>query len=146
MYYMWILQREICKKKKKIVWCKKVCEWVYTLLWKDACYLNKSPIMMCLAKKKKKINKQSVTYLLPVGYLDVSHRKRAQDTRYIASKERTSSKIWAFCLAQLKSVLFNLFSVFDCFWPLVLVVIIFFLSQYWALPLMYVAMVQTLTI
>ena len=30
---------------------------VYTLLWKDACYLNKSPTMMCLAKKKK-INKK----------------------------------------------------------------------------------------
>ena len=25
------------------------------MLWKDACYLNKSPTMMCLAKKKKKI-------------------------------------------------------------------------------------------
>ena len=32
------------------------CEWVSecTLLWKDACYLNKRPTIMCLAQKKPK--------------------------------------------------------------------------------------------
>ena len=27
-------------------------EWMY-ILWKDACYLNKRPTIMCLAKKQK---------------------------------------------------------------------------------------------
>ena len=34
----------------------KKCKWVSecTLLWMDACYLNKRPTMMCLAKRKEK--------------------------------------------------------------------------------------------
>ena len=36
----------------------KKCELVSecTLLWKDACYLNRCPTIMCLAKKKTKKN------------------------------------------------------------------------------------------
>ena len=33
-------------------------EQMHTLLWRDACYLNKSPTMICLAKKKKKKKKK----------------------------------------------------------------------------------------
>ena len=49
------------KKKYIVRWaCEsddvKKCEWVSecTLWWKDACYLNKRPTIMCLSKKKKK--------------------------------------------------------------------------------------------
>ena len=37
------------------------CEWVSecTLLWKDACYLNKRPTIMCLAKKKRNQKKRT---------------------------------------------------------------------------------------
>ena len=40
------------------VYDAKKCEWVSecTLLWKDACYLNKRPTIMCLAKNKTKQN------------------------------------------------------------------------------------------
>ena len=42
------------------------CEWVSecTLLWKDACYLNKRPTIMCLAKKKKETKKKNKKEML----------------------------------------------------------------------------------
>ena len=45
---------EIYIKKNISMTQRSVSEWVYTLLWKDACYLNKSPTLMCLAKKPQK--------------------------------------------------------------------------------------------
>ena len=39
-------------------------EWVYTLLWNAECYLNRSPTLICLAKKKK--SKKSLDTVLTV--------------------------------------------------------------------------------
>ena len=36
----------------------------FALLWKDACYLNKRPTIMCLAKKKKKEKKKEESFAL----------------------------------------------------------------------------------
>ena len=67
--YMYVVHVNFAKRDKKnnnkkhSMMQRSVSEWVYTLTWKDACYLNKSPTMMCLAKKKKKIVQHSTNKL-----------------------------------------------------------------------------------
>ena len=61
----WSSLWEIVKKKKSMMQ-RSMTEWVsvYTLLWRNACYLNKGPTMMCLANKQTNKQKQQQNYSL----------------------------------------------------------------------------------
>ena len=64
------------------------CEWVSecTLIWKDACYLNKRPTIMCLAQKKQQQNNNNrkpdhhAVFFWRWGCERFCHRKKSAET------------------------------------------------------------------